>query len=394
MTGVIHVFAGPSLPRAVRPVAKKLVFHAPAAQGDIYSLVASKPFAIGLVDGYFERVPAVWHKEILWALSEGVHVFGAASMGALRAAELADFGMVGIGTIFEDFARGALQDDDEVTLAHAEADADYRPGSEAQVNIRATLAAAQASGLVLELEVAQLLAHSKSTFYPDRNYADLALLAQQTLPDDRAARLAGWLRNPGNHVDLKRREALSLISALLELRERKPGPKQVSWTFHHTDAWEQVRRTFLVPRVVSTDVSGGGETNGELEPSSKGSHEYEELRALANLRACRAELARRDGFSPTAADLTKQAAELAQRNGFSDAAGLRAWMAERGVEAPELERLLRDEASAANAELIRASGEDQALHDYLQTRCSQGPGQLQARERQAPFGTGNSEETR
>ncbi len=147
MTGLIHVFAGPSLPRAVRPVAEKLVFHAPVTQGDIYSLVPSKPFAIGLVDGYFERVPAVWHKEILWALSEGVHVFGAASMGALRAAELADFGMVGIGTIFEDFARGALQDDDEVTLVHAEADADYRPGSEALVNIRATLAAAQASGV-------------------------------------------------------------------------------------------------------------------------------------------------------------------------------------------------------------------------------------------------------
>ncbi len=100
------------------------------------------------------------------------------------------------------------------------------------------------------------------------------------------------------------------------------GPKQVSWTFHHTDAWEQVRRTFLMPRVVSTDVSGGGETNAELQLPSKDSSGYAELRALANLRASRAELARRDGFSPTAADLTKQAAELAQRNGFSDAAGL------------------------------------------------------------------------
>ena len=52
---------------------------------------------IGLVDGVFERVPAVWHKEILFALSEGVHVYGAASMGALRAAELDTFGMRGVG---------------------------------------------------------------------------------------------------------------------------------------------------------------------------------------------------------------------------------------------------------------------------------------------------------
>ncbi|MEJ0097006.1 MAG: TfuA-like protein [Bauldia sp.] len=43
---------------------------------------------IGLVDGVFENVASVWHKEILYALSEGVQVFGAASMGALRAADV------------------------------------------------------------------------------------------------------------------------------------------------------------------------------------------------------------------------------------------------------------------------------------------------------------------
>ena len=36
---------------------------------------------IGLIDGFFENVASVWHKEILFALSEGVQVFGAASMG-------------------------------------------------------------------------------------------------------------------------------------------------------------------------------------------------------------------------------------------------------------------------------------------------------------------------
>ena len=78
----------------------------PAAQGDVYRAALSRPVAIGLVDGYFERVPAVWHKEILWALSQGIHVFGSASMGALRAAELAPFGMVGVGAIFEAYRDG------------------------------------------------------------------------------------------------------------------------------------------------------------------------------------------------------------------------------------------------------------------------------------------------
>ena len=48
---------------------------------------------IAIIDGYFERMAAVWHKEILLALERGIAVWGAASMGALRAAELAPFGM-------------------------------------------------------------------------------------------------------------------------------------------------------------------------------------------------------------------------------------------------------------------------------------------------------------
>ena len=60
----------------------------PSAQGDVYRVAQERPSAIGIVDGYFEGVLSVWHKEILWAMAEGIHVFGSASMGALRAAEL------------------------------------------------------------------------------------------------------------------------------------------------------------------------------------------------------------------------------------------------------------------------------------------------------------------
>ena len=79
------VFLGPSLPlheaRRILPA----TYRPPAAQGDVYRAALERPWGIGIVDGYFERVPAVWHKEILWALQQGIHVFGAASIGALRA---------------------------------------------------------------------------------------------------------------------------------------------------------------------------------------------------------------------------------------------------------------------------------------------------------------------
>ena len=41
-------------------------------------------------------------------MAQGIHVFGAASIGALRAAELDAFGMRGIGRIYEDFRDGVL----------------------------------------------------------------------------------------------------------------------------------------------------------------------------------------------------------------------------------------------------------------------------------------------
>ena len=62
----------------------------PVAQGDVLRALAHQPRLIGIIDGYFDTVPAVWHKEILYAMERGVHVFGASSIGALRAVELHD----------------------------------------------------------------------------------------------------------------------------------------------------------------------------------------------------------------------------------------------------------------------------------------------------------------
>ena len=103
------VFLGPTLPTAEVAGILDATCLPPVQLGDVYRVVARhRPRAIGIVDGYFQWAPAVWHKEILWAICQGVHVFGAASMGALRAAELAPFGMQGVGRIFEAYRDGSL----------------------------------------------------------------------------------------------------------------------------------------------------------------------------------------------------------------------------------------------------------------------------------------------
>src|SRR5688572_2369741 len=100
------IFAGPSIHGIARALFDAFEFRPPAACGDIIAALHDGVHAIGLIDGVFESTAAVWHKEILLALERGVAVYGAASMGALRAAECHAFGMVGIGRIFADYASG------------------------------------------------------------------------------------------------------------------------------------------------------------------------------------------------------------------------------------------------------------------------------------------------
>ena len=121
MTPAAVVFLGPTLTLDEGRAVLDAQYLPPAGHGDVLRAALRRPRVIAIVDGVFERQPAVWHKEILFALSKGIHVYGAASMGALRAAELDEFGMRGIGEVYRAYADGTLEDDDEVAVAHADA---------------------------------------------------------------------------------------------------------------------------------------------------------------------------------------------------------------------------------------------------------------------------------
>ena len=100
------VFAGPSIYGFDEAILAAVEIRPPAACGDILRACRDNAARIGLIDGIFESGPSAWHKEILFALSAGIEVFGAASMGALRAAECHHFGMQGVGRVFEQYRSG------------------------------------------------------------------------------------------------------------------------------------------------------------------------------------------------------------------------------------------------------------------------------------------------
>ena len=241
MTAII--FAGPSLPPKLRPAADPaLEFRAPVRQGDLYRAALTRPSIIGVIDGYFEVVPTVWHKEILWAMAEGIHVYGAASLGALRAAELDGFGMRGIGRVYEDFRDGVLQDDDEVAVLHGPEELGYPPITEAMVDIRATLDAAAGSGVITPALATGLTQIAKRLFYKERSYeAVIRSAAAAGLPASPLRDFAAWL--PGGRVDRKRRDAAAMVETIRADLAAGMTPLLVSYRLADTAVWQAARQT-------------------------------------------------------------------------------------------------------------------------------------------------------
>lgn len=236
----VVVFLGPTLPAEDAAALLPAEYRPPASRGDVYTAARSNPWAIGIVDGYFHRVPSVLHKEILWAIAQGIQVYGAASMGALRAAELERFGMTGVGSVFEEFRDGILTDDDEVAVAHGPAEAAYLVGSEAMVNIRATLAEALRAGIITAALGDRLIGMSKDTFYPARTWERLLEDAEAAgVTPGELRLLAGWL--PGGRVDRKRLDAVAMLQRIAADRDAQRRAPEPSFRFNSTTMWEELQ---------------------------------------------------------------------------------------------------------------------------------------------------------
>jgi hypothetical protein len=233
----VFVYLGPTLAAVEAERILPATYLAPAQQGDVLRAALRSPRAIGIIDGYFDHAPAVWHKEILWAIARGIPVFGAASMGALRAVELAPFGMVGVGRIFRDFHQGILEDDDEVAIAHLGETHDYRPVSEAMVNFRETLRRAVAADIASVTIADVLLGIAKSLYYPERTWPRvLAMARERSLGALEVQRLQDWL--PNGRVNLKREDALDMLTAMRRLLDDGWKPDAPNFRFQPTNAWK------------------------------------------------------------------------------------------------------------------------------------------------------------
>lgn len=228
------LFVGPSLYR-VHFDAAGLELRPPAGQGDVLRATLQGATAVGLVDGVFGTRAAVWHKEILFALSMGVRVLGAASMGALRAAECHAFGMQPVGVIAGRYLSGDLDDDAAVALEFAPAEFGYAPLVEALVDIEATVDNLLRQDLIATAEAARLRQTAAKLFFAERSID--RIVSQAGFAGERAATLITAFET--HRVSQKERDAIELVTVLHGLPDVRDSRKK-SWIMAMPAMWRRV----------------------------------------------------------------------------------------------------------------------------------------------------------
>lgn len=375
------IFCGPTLTEAETRFYPDLTLLPPVARGDLYAATLARPRAIGIVDGYFDGQPAVLHKEVLWALSQGIAVFGAASMGALRAAELHSFGMRGVGRIFNDYRDGILTDDDEVALIHGPAETGYVHLSEPMVNIRATVSHAWRQG-ILDLATAErVVASAKSLFYQDRTWRNV--LAAAGTEDHSLERFAAWL--PDGRLDQKREDALAMLEAVRLFMAEPATSQPASFYFEWTESWETApwRKPQKIPVRAAIPEEAGILDELRLE----GGYAAARLKALLHILA--EEEAARHGDVLDRRDIANTMSAFREPRRLLSRADLERWAAENDLSAPQLERMIVSRARLEALARERETDLRPFMLDHLRESGRYAALRARARAKAAACSTGN-----
>ncbi|MFD7553185.1 TfuA-like protein [Streptomyces sp. NPDC059835] len=221
-TPKVVVYAGPTLSAAdVRAVLPDAEVRPPAGRGDLLADRWHPGDVAVVIDGYFRERRSVGHKEILQVLTEGVDVVGAASMGALRAAELAPCGMRGLGTVYGMYASGEIDGDDEVGVLHGPAEMGYPAQTVALVNLRHGCKEGAEQDLVPAEAGRRIVAAAAVMPFTHRGWKDI----ERAL--DECDHEALWTLEEmiGSGVwDLKRLDATAALRAVADRPATAPAP--------------------------------------------------------------------------------------------------------------------------------------------------------------------------
>lgn len=356
----VLIYVGPSLDAdQVLERIPEAIIRPPAKQSDLISdILELEPTHILLIDGEFSQNLSVWQKEIIYALQiPGVKaIYGASSMGALRAADLADYGMVGCGRIFRWYDEGVITDEAEVSLLYYQRpDGSYISDTVPLVNVRAALEKAVELEAVEPENAEAIFKYAASIHWTERTLALLKCVSG----------LESWLAL----VDQKKADALELVCTFENLQPRSgcilPKPENLSLNF---------RAQFERDRMIN--VNGTHMALQHLDAYIM-LHDIDFHQKLqdANNRILALFMADMYHVTVTQADFDSEWAQFCARLNLTTVELHQEWMAKNSINLREFCKLMLEEARirklhrALNVKFsVRRNS--QRLFDYLRTSDS------------------------
>lgn len=219
------VFCGPSLSskdkEKLRLEYPQISWRPPIKRGDIELALSENNTEILIIDGYFENKNPIWQREIYNALREDVIIYGSASMGALRAAELYEYGMIGIGRIYEMYRSSELDGDDEVALCHSTEpiNGEYIETTIPLINLRYALNNATESDEIRILK--ETVQEMKMLPFENRSESLLQkLLEANGMSSQEAIKTINSIKGDGQY-NLKKMDAMIAVKSAMQKKSRE-----------------------------------------------------------------------------------------------------------------------------------------------------------------------------
>ncbi|MEU6247870.1 TfuA-like protein [Glycomyces sp. NPDC047010] len=231
----VHVFCGPTLSSTeVRAIVPAAVLHPPIRHGDALRLDAGPGDRVLIIDGVFHQSASVRHKEILALMATGATVVGCSSMGALRAAELDVYGMIGVGEVYRSYKQGRIDADADVAVTHTQGP-EIEQLSVAMVDLESQLREAHRAGAIDDTERAAITAAFREIHYTERSSQHLAVLKAPGIAAFRA-----WLAKHPDRHGAKQEDALTALRLLADEALESPNPGawvNQDWRTEHLAEW-------------------------------------------------------------------------------------------------------------------------------------------------------------
>jgi hypothetical protein len=360
-------FVGPSISRdEAGHLCPGLDLRPPARRDDLYREREKGAWGFLLIDGVFMQDDAVSPREVVDVLEDGALFIGAASMGALRAADCWPAGARGVGLIYRLYRLGVLESDEDVAVA-VSADGSDTAVSVPLVNVRYAVSRAVRRRLIDRATARRIVSAAAAIYYPERSWREVLRPVDPLRPDvvDFCTRL-----------DLKRedaRRALSHVAHVLRDVESLAfvHGRLTETTFARSEATrerrydatggadlDQLRSRLLawligsgrLARYLPVSAWPASPTAADLDALARSTwsdlEQANQLDAeLMRLQAVERAAGDGAGASPRAADVRLARAEIANRHGF------RAW--DRLLASPR-GRQYAAQIVAAQERLVRA----------------------------------------